>query len=335
MGSLMADNIKDADELILTYVIGHDETDKGGKESIASLLSNLYGTLQTANFTDTGADDYRTIIPFSTGTSVYVHTLPSAASAGEGTTRWIEKVDTGTGYVRVVDDTGAWMDDLLFAGDAMGFTPNRSGTGWHPRISRQRQRRYGGSRYYLPFEGAGGATNTTSLLQDVIYCHIIDLKEPRFIDGLGMSLMGVSPTNWQAKTALYTWDPASPHDPSGAALLSGQGSVVGNGAGTTAQGSQVSTFTSVALPRHGRAWAVSKVSVTATATNQLTCINSPGIAPVIGGSDARQLTGFTTDPIKGFSWATQPFANDFPANLPGSATTVTAIIIPLLCPRLT
>lgn len=330
----MVDNLKNGVERILAYVAGVDEAGLGGIESIASLLSTVAGTLRTADYVDTGADDFRTTMPVQTGTSTITITLADPAVVGREVTRWILKTDATVGRVRVVDKNGAWVGELSFNNDVMGFAPDYSGDGWHQVIPYHRQRRLGAGRYWAPFDGCrAGGSNTTSLLQDVLYAHIIDLKEPRFVDGLGLSLMGTSPTNWQAKCALYQWDPASPADPSGAAKLSADGSVVGNGAGTTAQGALVSTFAAAQLAKHGRAWAVCKVSVTATATNQIACV-SEGISPIVGGSDARQLGGFNTDPLKGFSWAAQPFANAFPANLPGSATVVTALIIPQMFPRL-
>lgn len=292
-------------------------------ETIAALrakLAMLYGTTLVAN-TTLAAVDMGTIVPVQTGSSTIVITLLAAGTAGQGGLQWVEKIDDSAGIVRVVDETGAWMADLLYPGDTQAFAVDSDGTGWHPVVPINRIMRYGGSRFWRAFSemGAGGNPLATGLGADTLMVHPIDLREPRTIDAFGISIMANTPSTWQAKTALYAWGPASPFSPAGAALIQ-TGSTVGNAGGVTAQSSLASTFTATRLPRHGRAWAVSKTSIASAATN--TIVVASGAHAILGGVDARELAGFTADDIKGFIYTGQSFASAFPANLPGSPTTV-------------
>lgn len=300
----------------------------------AALRARLVAPYATPKTTDAtlSVGDLASIVAVDTSTSVITITLPDPAAAGHGATAIIEKTDATTGYVRVLDDDGSWLEELYWDGAPLVLQPNSDLSAWNPINPPGIQRRPGGNRYWPPFSVLTANGNGAAVALDTIYCHLIDLESPRIIDALGLSVFSTLSTNTQFKTALYEWDPDSPASPTGAALLA-SGSTIGTGSSALTKNSYASTFTALQLPRHGRAWACSKVGGTATGTSNAVG-TTPGIAGSAGATAALQMAGFSGDYLRGWaSAADQTFASSFPSTLP-SMSEVTANLIPILFPRI-
>jgi hypothetical protein len=303
------------------YDIGVYPADKA---AILAQLSLLYGTTQTANYT-TLAADLATIVPVQTGTSTIVVTLLAASTAGEGAVQAVEKVDTGKGIVRVVDDTGAIMGYLTFPGDRIICTPDEDGTGWHPILDRRRRWPPVSGNIYPPLENitpTGIASGSPA--QDIIFVHPVDLPEPMWVDALILNIGGTSAAGLKFKFGLWAFNPTNPGTPDGATLLSA-GAEVGS-AGTLTQQAYVSALDTPQWVK--RAWVGCKLNATPAVANLVGGIAGYGVAINIGYSVGRNSTGpFGADPIKGYSYA-DAYANAMTTL--GTGTLVSAITMPLL-----
>jgi hypothetical protein len=295
------------------------------KAWVVSQLNLLYGTTQAANY-PTVADDLATIVPVQTGTSTIVVTLMSAATAGEGAIQAIEKVDTGKGQVRVVDDTGVYMGSLTFPGDRILCTPDEDGTGWHPILGRQRRWPPVSANIYPPIAAGVSPTGVASgsPAQDIIFVHPFEFAEPMYVDAIILNIGATSAAGLKFKTAMWAFNPATPSNPDGATLLSA-GAEIGS-AGTLTQQAYASALDTPQWVRRG--WLGCKLNATPAVTNLVGVISGFGVASLLGYSVGRNVLGvFTSDPIKGWSYA-DAYANAMTTL--GSGSIVTATTVPLL-----
>jgi hypothetical protein len=306
----------------LTHVVGHDSGGLAGRSPVSSVLSTVYGSVQTSNYT-TVATDLNLVIAVQTGTGTIVVTLMSAATAGNGAIQSIEKVDTGKGQVRVMDDTGTLMGFLTYPTDRIDVTPDQDGTGWHPISDRARRFPPVSGNIYPPMVRSASAHIASGApLVDTIYLHAFELPEPMYIDALVINIGATSAAGLKFKTGLWAWDPTSIGNPTGATLLSA-GAEVGS-AGTLTRGGYPSVLDTPQWVQRG--YVGSKWNATPAVANLVTGINA--VVP-FGSTAGREVLGaFTDDVKKGWTLA-DTYANAF-TTLGTMVASTSASVVPII-----
>jgi len=185
--------------------------------------------------------------------------------------------------------------------------------------------------FYMPVLGCQLITCASGLALGVSRWVPIDMQGACEIDALSFYIMANSPSTWQLKCAIYDVNESDPTKPDGSNLLA-EGSVIGNGGGVTSQSNQLSTLAApVRLPQYGRGWLATKMSVSLNAANQLLGVLNIGL--ICGGNGARELGGFTSDPLKCHVNLADTYAAAWPAIVPAT-TRDTANIAPIGIPRI-
>jgi hypothetical protein len=325
----MAGEIELATTRTLTHLVGHDSGGLYGRSPISSVLSTAYGSAQTSNYTSV-ATDLNLTVAMQTGTSNLTFTLLSAATAGAGSLQAVEKIDSGKGIVRVIDDTGVTLGYLTHPNHRMILTPDQDGTGWHVALDT------GSGKWppvsgniYPPYKGAlTTGIGSGSPAQDIIFVHPFDLDEPMYVDAVILNIGATSAAGLKFKTAIWAFNPTNPALPDGATLLSA-GAEIG-GAGTLTSQAYASVLDTPQWVRRG--WIGCKLNATPAVANLVSGLTNPGAAGLVGSTNGVQvLGGFSTSMLKGYSFA-DAYANAMTTLVTGTA--VTALTMPALSLRL-